>query len=102
MHVYRQVGGIFVPGKRRGRPLLFTISCGRIPVDHDLPLPDDLAIKLLCVVAYFDGEGFFVAIELEIIRYSPRVPARAVSAKGHHALGYFIAVGSRDDHFGIE
>ena len=34
--------------------------------------------------------------KLQILRYSPRVPAGAVSAKGHHALGDFLAGGVRD------
>ena len=40
--------------------------------------------------------------QLQILWYSPRVPAGAVSAKGHRALGDFLAgrVGDRDD--GIE
>ena len=83
-------------------PSPFSLSGRLIPTNHDLPCRGDLAVELLCVVAYLDSEGLFVDVEFEIGRHSPRVPAGAVSTKGHDALGHLLAVGPRDDNLGIE
>jgi len=60
------------------------------------------AVEFLCVVLYMDGEGFFAAVEFQIGRHSPRVPAGTVSAKGHDTFGDFFTVGTGDEYFGIE
>ncbi len=73
-----------------------------IPINHDLPCRAHFAVKLQRIVLHLHVEGLFVAVEFEVIWYSPRVPAGAVSPKGHRTLGNLFAVSARDDHIRIE
>ncbi len=87
---------------RRGQGLYTTRSPIQLLADRDLPCGAHLAVQLLCIVGHRHGQLFFVAGEGQIVRYTPRVPAGARSAKGHDALGDHFAVGSGDDHLRIE
>ena len=73
------------------------------PAAHgDLSRPRDRAVQIQCIVRYRDREGLLVPCKLEVIWYPPRVPTRAVSAKGHLALGHNLSIGPRDDHIRIK
>ena len=54
--------------------------------DFDFSLCRYFAVKLLGFVSYSYGQFFLVAVDFEIVRYTPRVPACACSAKGHYTL----------------
>ena len=85
------------------KPFLFVTPTVRlILIDHDLSRGSHLAIKLQRFVCHLNREQFFIAIEFEVSRHSPRVPAGAVSPKWHHALGDLLAVSARDDHIRVE
>jgi hypothetical protein len=56
------------------------------------------AVELARLVNHLDLESLFVAVKLYIFRHSPRVPAGAVSAEGHHALGHNFAVTAAYDN----
>jgi hypothetical protein len=73
-----------------------------LPANRHLPAPDHRAVQLVRVVGHFNCQGFLFAVKLEVFRYAPRVPAGAVSAKRHHALGDDLAVGATDDHLRVE
>jgi hypothetical protein len=78
--------------KNRKLPAIFAVSGLLIPADHDLARSGYFAVKFLRIVEHLDGEGFLVAAQFQVGRYPPRVPAGAVSAKGHHALGDSLTV----------
>jgi hypothetical protein len=67
-----------------------------ITIDRERSRSRHRAIQLSGVVRSRNGESLFVAVELDIFRYSPRVPAGAVSAEWHRALGDGLAVGTFD------
>ena len=68
----------------------------------DLASRVELAEEVLRVEGDGCGEGLFVAGKLQVLWYSPRVPAGAASAKGHCALGHFLSGRIGDDHGRIE
>jgi hypothetical protein len=67
-----------------------------VAIDHERSRSRHCAVQILGVVRGHDGEGLFVAVELDIFRYSPRVPAGAVSAEWHRALDDGLTVGTFD------
>ncbi len=72
------------------------------PRNDDAPAGTNLSVEFERVVEHLHREGFLIAGELQSGRYSPRVPAGAVSAKGHGALGDLFAVSPGDEHLRIE
>lgn len=87
---------------RTSTTLSFGAANQSLPTDGDPASADDLTVEFLCIISGGDSESFFITIELKIIRYTPRVPAGARSAKGHNALGDHLAVSSFDHHLRIE
>jgi hypothetical protein len=75
---------------------------GCVSVYDNLSLADDSAVELAGVVGHSDGECLFVAVERQVLGYSPRVPAGAVSAEGQGALGHRLPIGTADHDFGSE
>ncbi len=43
------------------------------------------------IVIHFEGKGFLIAADFQIVRHTPRVPAGAASAKRHFALGHHLS-----------
>ena len=62
--------------------------------NFDFALCANFAVKLLRFVGHCHGQLFLVTVKVKIIRYTPRVPARARSAKGHYTFGDDFAVGA--------
>jgi len=75
---------------------------GSVARDDDFTLCGYFAVKLEGIEDDFDGEGLTVIFELNIVRYSPRVPACAVSAEGHDAFGGHSAVTACDYDPGVK
>lgn len=64
----------------------------------DFSLCADFAVKLLRFVCHCHGQFFLVAVDFEVVWYTPRVPARARSAKGHYTfVDDFTIVASYND-----
>ena len=59
--------------------------------DRDFSGGLDFAVQFLRVVVHGDRKDFFLAGHFQVLWYSPRVPAGAVSSKGHFAFGYDFA-----------
>jgi len=60
------------------------------------------SVHVFGVVFDVDGEGFFFAVDLEVIGDTPRVPAGAASAKWHFTFGDYLAGGVGYFDFRIE
>jgi hypothetical protein len=59
------------------------------------------AVELLRVVGHSHGQHFGVAAQGQVVRYTPRVPAGAASAKGHDALGHQQTKASETSDTGV-
>jgi hypothetical protein len=86
----------------RNRGLLCFLSDQHLLFDYDLSFCGNLAVEFLSFIGNSNSERFLITIQLEIIWYTPRVPACAASAKGHGALDDHLAVGTGNHDGRIE